>query len=418
MPPCDKANFAAIVEKTAGYVARNPPAFEGKFPPMVHYTDSPDRFREKERTNPRFSFLHPNDAYNAFYAWRLAEVRAGRGTDISAGRVPQSIAQEPEKARGPPPPLDFQFSARMPNISAQDLDVVKLTALFVAKNGRQWMTNLAQREARNYQFDFLRPNHSLFQFFSRLVDQYTDLIRAHGIEGGGLVEKDRMREAERNIADKFHVLPRANQRAAFLRYQEQQKQQKEEAAQKEKIEYAQVDWHDFVVVETVIFTDADEMADLPAPTTLSDLQSASLEQKGAMSLAPATRRIEEAAPTGYETFYNAYGQPLPMHPAYTPQVPVPAQYNQEEAHTQAPKEVEPESAESIRIREQAEAAIRAQQVQAEARASKPMNIRSDYVPRAAAAAASRRGAQMAICPNCRQQIPTNELDEHMRSEFN
>ena len=29
-----------------------------------------------------------------------------------------------------------------------------------------------QREAKNFQFDFLRPQHSLFQYFTKLVDQY------------------------------------------------------------------------------------------------------------------------------------------------------------------------------------------------------------------------------------------------------
>lgn len=52
-------------------------------------------------------------------------------------------------------------------------DVVKLTAQFVARNGRQFLTNLMNREQRNYQFDFLRPQHSLFNYFTKLVEQYT-----------------------------------------------------------------------------------------------------------------------------------------------------------------------------------------------------------------------------------------------------
>jgi len=52
-------------------------------------------------------------------------------------------------------------------------DIVKLTAQFVARNGRQFLTSLMNREARNYQFDFLRPQHSLFQYFTRLLEQYT-----------------------------------------------------------------------------------------------------------------------------------------------------------------------------------------------------------------------------------------------------
>ena len=50
---------------------------------------------------------------------------------------------------------------------------MRLTAQFVAKNGRSFLNQLMQREAKNFQFDFLRPQHSLFQYFTKLVDQYT-----------------------------------------------------------------------------------------------------------------------------------------------------------------------------------------------------------------------------------------------------
>lgn len=71
------------------------------------------------------------------------------------------------------PPPEFEFIADPPSISAFDLDVVKLTAQFVARNGRQFLTQLMQKEQRNYQFDFLRPQHSLFNYFTKLVEQYT-----------------------------------------------------------------------------------------------------------------------------------------------------------------------------------------------------------------------------------------------------
>ena len=46
-----------------------------------------------------------------------------------------------------------------------------------------------------------------------------------------------------------------------------------------------------------------------------------------------------------------------------------------------------------------------------------MKIKENYVPRAAQRAASKFGAQTALCPNCKQQIPLNEMDEHMRSKW-
>ena len=139
------------------------------------------------------------------------------------------------------------------------------------------MTALSQRETRNYQFDFLRPQHSLYQFFTRLVDQYSELLQSGGIEGSK-AEKARLQELELNVKDKYHMLSRAKQRAEWVKFIEKQKQAKKEEEQQEHVAYAQIDWHDFVVVETVLFTEADDQADLPPPTSLNDLPSASLEQ--------------------------------------------------------------------------------------------------------------------------------------------
>lgn len=404
LPPRD---IRAIVEKTAGYVARNGAAFE-------------DRIREKEKHNPKFSFLSSNDAYYPFYAWRLEEVRAGRGTAVSAGRAGETVPlQEAEKPKGPAAPPEFHFSARMPNISAQDLDVVRLTALFVAKNGRSFMTTLSQKETRNYQFDFLRPQHSLYQFFSRLVDQYTLLLQSTSVDGEK-AKSARVRELKQYADDKFNILGRAKQRAEWVKFQEEEKQKKEEEAEKEKLEYAQIDWHNFVVVETVLFEEADDQADLPPPASLNDLQSASLEQKGAMSLQPHDRRIEEAMPTDgdYSLFYNqnqqpqhqqSYAMPPPAFSAYESQQPQPMDYQMTRPNPVSAQADEEERA--IAERTQAREAAQAAQAAAKGGASQPMRIRNDYVPRAQA---KRQNVAMALCPNCKQQIPYEELDHHMK----
>ncbi|RAL10568.1 putative pre-mRNA splicing factor [Aspergillus homomorphus CBS 101889] len=430
LPPKD---IRAIVEKTAGYVARNGPVFE-------------DRVREKERNNPKFSFLNPEDAYGPFYQWRLVEIREGRGTAVSAGRAGESgAASEPAKPQGPPEPPEFHFSARMPIINAQDLEVVKLTALFVARRGKSFMTALSQREARNFQFDFLRPQHSLYSYFTRLVDQYIILLRAEGIDAA-TTEQRRIADLERNTQNKWHMLERAKQRAEWAKYQEQQKQKKEEAEEQERIAYAEIDWHDFVVVETVLFTDTDDQIELPPPTSLNDLQSASLEQKAMMSLNPL--RIEEAMPTdfGAETYYNAYPHPhfpeqvsQPFVPEPTPAPPVnpvagpvfpphvglplpiapPRPTAPASAFSAAHQEEERRIRERMEARDQA-AALKASQQQHQQQQQQqqqpPMRIRQDYVPRAQARRQGASGAT-ALCPNCHQQIPVAELEQHMRIEL-
>ncbi|TVY49410.1 Pre-mRNA-splicing factor [Lachnellula occidentalis] len=371
-----------------------------------------DRIREKEKHNPKFSFLSNNDAYNAFYLWRLSEIKAGRTTAVAAGRAGEAPA-EAEKPKGPPQPPDFHFSARMPNINAQDLEVVRLMALFVAKNGRQFMTTISQREAGNYQFDFLRPQHSLHNFFQKLIDQYTALLRAGGIDGeGGKLQQERIKELQANVSDKFNVLGRAKQRAEWFKFQDEEKAKKEEEIENEKMSYAQIDWHDFVVVETVEFTEADEQQNLPPPTSLSELQFASLDQKAMMSINSHNMRIEEAFPGEDTDYYNnaAYpSQPTQMGP---PPVPTPQPQYQQDVRMQ---NTDDDDEEKQRIRERTEATQRAQQARADAKNGTQMKIKENYEPRAALRARNKQN--MVICPNCRQQMPVNELDEHMRIEL-
>lgn len=378
---------------------------------------SQERIHEKEKSNPKFSFLSPGDAYAAFYQWRLTEIKEGRGTDVSAGRPGEAqAAPVPEKPQGPAAPPDFHYSARMPIINAQDLEVVKLTALFVAKRGKSFMTSLSQREARNYQFDFLRPQHSLYQFFTRLVDQYTILLSQEGIDAN-TTEKRRLEELDRNVKDKRHVLDRAKKRAEWVKYQEQQKQKKEEQEEEERVAYAQIDWHDFAVVETVLFTEEDDQIELPAPASLGDLQSASLEQKAAMSLNPL--RIEEAMPTDEmePVYYNAYPAEHagPIQPTFDQQATADQYYPPAPQYPVAPVAAAAATEEEQRIRERTEARDQASAAQAAAKGQPSMRIRSDYVPRAQTR--RQNAAATALCPNCKQQIPVAELDHHMRIEM-
>lgn len=410
LPP---RNIRDIVEKTAGYVARNGAAFE-------------EKIRSNQGSKSNMSFLNPEDAYNAYYRWRVDEIKAGRGTSIAAGRKEGEVSfQGREERKGPEKPEEFMFSARMPNISAKDLEIVKLTALFVAKNGRSWMTSLSQREGANFQFDFLRPQHSLYQFFSRLVDQYTDLLTGDSVDGGA-PQRKRIAELEANVKDRFRILERAKKRAEWAQYQEAQKVAKEEQEEKERITYAQIDWHDFVVVETVVFDERDENAELPAPTSLNDLQSASLEQKASMRV-DANRRIEEAMPT-FDDYEQFYGQPEPVQqPQQQQQMPSPVQSAQRASPAQPtppPAQAQPfqppPPTSNDRLTDLQASHDRARLVQDTARASAtnptaPVKIRKDYIP--AAQARSRAQQNTSICPNCKQAIPNDEMAEHMRIEL-
>lgn len=424
-----------IIEKTAGYVARNGPSFA-------------ERIRAKEGNNAKFSFLVDEDAYNAFYNWRIQEIKEGRGSAVAAGRE-NEVAKVAAKPKGPDPPPDFHFSARLPNISAVDLEVMKLTALFQAKNGPSFRTSLGQRESSNAQFDFLRPTHSFNQYYTRLVDQYTDLLAGNTAEGAKK-ERARIAELEANVRDRFRIMERAKQRADWTKLQETQKVRKEEQEQKEQQEYAQIDWQDWALAETVVFTDKDDEMDLPPPTSLNELQSMSLEQKAVTS---HNLRIEEAMPGEDLSQYMSAPQPplppaqmpmpmppMPMglphmpvqQPMYAPQ-PVQYPYPQQPQYPQyapQPPQFQPQlppqydvpskrpapedDEDAARIEERRLEQERAQQARAAAGAG-PGNVRIQA--QAGPRAKPKGRVQMAQCPQCKEMYPVDELSEHIRSEL-
>ena len=63
--------------------------------------------------------------------------------------------------------------------------------------------------------------------------------------------KDVMRKLVDESVETPKVLEQVNYRVAWLQHQEAARRRQEEAAEKERVNYAQIDWHNFVVVETV-----------------------------------------------------------------------------------------------------------------------------------------------------------------------
>lgn len=270
-PPPEVRN---IVDKTASFVARNGPEFEA-------------RIRQNEIGNPKFNFLNFGDPYHAYYQFKVKDFREGRGQEPSAGGppVPQlktvlSSAQQKQQQEllkqvseqpfiPKDPPAEFEFIADPPSISALDLDIVKLTAQFVARNGRQFLTNLMNREQRNYQFDFLRPQHSLFQYFTKLLEQYTKVL---------IPPKDLMFRLKEECSSINTILDQVKYRSEWIKYQEAQRRKEEEELEKERVAYAQIDWHDFVVVETVDYQPF-EIGNFPPPTTPDEVGARVLMQE-------------------------------------------------------------------------------------------------------------------------------------------
>uniref|UniRef100_A0A2P2MQK5 Uncharacterized protein MANES_04G066600 n=1 Tax=Rhizophora mucronata TaxID=61149 RepID=A0A2P2MQK5_RHIMU len=271
-PPPDIRN---IVDKTAQFVAKNGPEFE-------------KRIIANNANNAKFNFLNSSDPYHAYYEHRLSEFRA---QNQSSAQQPPSqptesapsesalsgptadgneVGQKLDVAaqfRPPPhkvlePPEAENYTVRLPEgITGEELDIIKLTAQFVARNGQAFLTGLTNREMNNPQFHFLKPTHSMFTFFTGLADAYSKVLMPQK----GLTEK-----LTKSITDMTTVLERCLHRLEWERSQEQARQKAEDEIEQERIQMAMIDWHDFVVVETIDFAD-DEDEDLPPPMTLEEV---------------------------------------------------------------------------------------------------------------------------------------------------
>ncbi|XP_050373101.1 probable splicing factor 3A subunit 1 [Argentina anserina] len=271
-PPPD---IRSIVDKTSQFVAKNGPDFE-------------KRIIASNENNPKFKFLKSSDPYHAYYQHRLSEFRAQaqssgqqpstEGDDSAAPESAVMAAPAADGEEGTPkpdpsapfrvarkvlePPEAEQYTVRLPEgITGEELDIIKLTAQFVARNGKSFLNGLSNRESNNPQFHFLKPTHSMFMFFTSLADAYSKVL----MPPKGLTDK-----LKNSVADMTTVLERCVHRLEWERSQEQARQKAEDEIEQERIQMAMIDWHDFVVVETIDFAD-DEDEDLPPPMTLEEV---------------------------------------------------------------------------------------------------------------------------------------------------
>jgi len=108
-----------------------------------------------------------------------------------------------------PPPQD-QYTVENPTINIIDMDIIKTTALFIAKNGQKFLTAITEKEAKNGLFDFLKPTHIYFGYFTALVDAYSRCI---------IPKKDEISKLELYISDSLAILGNCGERYEYEKQQ-------------------------------------------------------------------------------------------------------------------------------------------------------------------------------------------------------
>ena len=82
------------------------------------------------------------------------------------------------------------------------------------------------------------------EHFSKLVEQYNKVL---------IPTKQMRAKLRAEVQNQQLILDDVNYRVEWGKYQERIKKQQQEKVEKERVAYAEIDWHDFVIVETVDF---------------------------------------------------------------------------------------------------------------------------------------------------------------------
>jgi len=440
----------AICDKTARFVAKNGKSFEEKI------------INSEEGSSAKFSFLRPFDPFHGYYEYRIAQfeecIREGKVCEVekltlsfkmfslfpkqsmddvvsqppaptvkaSDGKgngdqskvgeeemkeevsISKTILSNPfakytsqQELSHPPPPIQFTLTYP-PKIGSDEVEVIKLTSQYTALNGRKFLSYLAEKEATNSLFDFLKPTHLHFGFFTTLVDMYTRILKPPP----PLHDELKVHEDREKTIDGIAYRWEWNRREMV------EKREREE----EEKEVAQIDWHDFQIVETVDFpneeyfdiqleegeeVEGDEMEEVedenqpppappsfPPPQEEQDIQDqhqegdegSHMEEEEEEEVPTVPKRVE-INPSSIPSIYQPQPPPSSIEAHIPPQQPPPPQVPL----------LGPILDTSIKVVE-------------------------EYTPRVAAGGASRQ-PDRAIDPITQRQIPLEDATKHMKVEL-
>jgi len=190
------------------------------------------------------------------------------------------------------------------------------------------------------------------------------------------------------------------------------------------VAFSETDWHDYAIVQTIEFTAADAPAELPPPMSVQEVENMTLGQKRMAAMVMETTAEDVEA-------HQARWAAAEAAAAISSGGGASAEAADDDVMME---ESDDEDAESERKRKEEEEkrkeVERAKAVQASSlEAGAPMKIRTDYVPKCkcffpwgrtsnhVSPVGSKSKVALATCSICGEQIPVNELQEHMRIEL-
>jgi len=208
-----------------------------------------------------------------------------------------------------PPKLRHVSVVAPANLSPLELEVIKLTAQYVALAGKNdhFLRNLTMREWNNPEFTFLQPRHAHFAYFTALVDGYKSFLPG-GDDYERAQNKLRMNAKKEQLShmiagdEKSDLVSKTGTTSECLEAAAYRSEYERDAAdrRRETAERAEgggilggadtIDWHDFVVVETIDFPSDEAVEALPPPTSM---RLAILKNEQPSKVQPHEDKVEE-----------------------------------------------------------------------------------------------------------------------------
>ncbi|OII74090.1 pre-mRNA splicing factor domain-containing protein [Cryptosporidium ubiquitum] len=264
------------IDKTASFVAKNGEAFESRI--------------LSESGSIKFTFLNKDNPFHLYYKKRLEDFKNGISIDDGGPTIPRAILdmnsrkEKQEVAEKevlmltsfcgnfgfmggavmePEEPRKDQYTVSHPMISIKDESVIKITAMYLSRNGQSFLSELTSREANNPQFDFLKPGHALFGYFADLVETYSLCL---------IPNKNYLMQMKKEAEDLQMIFRRCYKNSLWRKKEIDSNSDLLELENKDHID---LEWVAINIVETVDFEDI--CTDLPEPVDFSTLSKVVLE---------------------------------------------------------------------------------------------------------------------------------------------
>jgi len=181
-------------------------------------------------------------------------------------------------------------------------------------------------------------------------------------------------ESLKTLEGRAQFLSDALARGRWEAFQKEKESTREKEREAEAKAFAEIDWHDFAIVQTIEFTLADAQSELPFPMTVADVESMTLSQKRMAAMITENTAPEVEAHKASQAAAEAAAAAAAQHSLDEAVV--------DGGDMDVDAGDEDSAAKAEEARKQEEALARARDLQQRStELGAPMKIRKDYVPK-------------------------------------